>query len=497
MRVGLAGIFHETNTFCAEKTTEEAFTVWRGGAILERFQGTQTYIGGVLAGCEAAGSDVRPLLFAEAEPSGIIAHDAYRRMRDEIIDRLSKTLPVDALILTLHGAGVVDGIDDLEGDLCRAVRELVDSHVPLVVTLDLHAAITSEMVHAATLILGVNHYPHLDMYERGYEAAAIIPRLVSGEVKPIIHVERLPMLLVASSTIQAPTDASPPPAAQANELCRAHERRHDVLDVTFFHGFPYADTANTQACVMATTNDDLPLAKECAQEIADWVWKNRGSFSRSGYEPYEAVALALSTEGAPVIINETSDNPGAGTPGDGTYLLRAMLESEMRESACFGALHDPEVAALAHRVGPTATIDVELGGKSDDLHGKPVSVSAYIKSVTDGVFLLQAMSRGLKCELGPCARLQVGTIDIIVSSKRMQVFDPELFLLHGIDVTRCKVVGVKSSNHFRAGFEPIASAIITADSPGLSTLRLDYLPARTKTPRPIWPLDQDAVYSLR
>ena len=193
------------------------------------------------------------------------------------------------------------------------------------------------------------------------------------------------------------------------------------------------------------------------------------------------------------MINETSDNCGGGTPGDGTHLLRAMLKAKL-ESACFGFIVDPAVAAEAHAAGCGAAIEVSLGGKYDELHGAPIETRAYVKSLSDGRLVMQAMSKGAPINLGPMARLVVDGIDVIVASRRSQTFDPEPFLALGIDVNRYRIVALKSSNHFRAGFKDVAGAIVTADPPGLTTHHVEIFP-RNRAAAPLWPLHSHAHYA--
>ncbi|MGH2405412.1 MAG: MlrC C-terminal domain-containing protein [bacterium] len=206
-----------------------------------------------------------------------------------------------------------------------------------------------------------------------------------------------------------------------------------------------------------------------------------------------AEAVRAAASGGPVIINETSDNPGGGAPGGGTHLLRAMLAAGLTASA-FGTIYDPEVAEASHRAGAGATIRIRLGGKHDRMHGDPLDLEAYVKCLADGRFeLTTPMGRGWPVDLGKTARLVVGGLDIVVASKRTQVLDPGPFLLHGIDVARCRIVGLKSSAHFRAGFEGIAKRIVTADPPGITTSNLAHFPYK-RLRRPIYPLDPDAKY---
>ncbi|MFZ5823076.1 MAG: M81 family metallopeptidase [Bacillota bacterium] len=485
-RVALGGIVHETNTYCKGTTQLEEFRIWRGDEIIASNKGVRSYVGGMLDAAEALGATVLPTLYAVATPSGTIAADAYASMLTELLEGIRAAMPVDAVALSLHGAGVVEEIDDLEGHLCQRVRELVGPSVKIVVALDLHGNLTQAMADAVELSLGVHYYPHTDMYERGHEAVTLIPRLLSGELQPVTHVESIPMLLPTSTTDLYPAKA-------VNEVCWELERQPGMVDVTFFHGFPYTDIPQVGVHVVAIANGDRELARESARKVARWVWEHRDDFRPDTLTPEQAIARALAVDGGPVVINDTADNPGGGTPGDATHLLRAMLEAKL-ENACFGFIYDPEVAAQAHAAGVGATIQVKLGGKYDDLHGAPLELTAYVKSLTDGRFIRQSiMGRGARVDYGKMARLVVGGVDILVSSVRSQTVDAEVFLLHGIDVSRCKIVALKSSQHFRAAFEPIAREIITADSPGLTTLRVETF-ARERSPRPCWPLDPEYTY---
>jgi microcystin degradation protein MlrC len=292
---------------------------------------------------------------------------------------------------------------------------------------------------------------------------------------------RLPVLVPTTATSQSPV-------REINARCREWERRAGLLDCTFFHGFAHTDVPVVAAAVVAIAHDNPALAEEAAMDVARFAWGQREAFLRSAPGPAEAIRQALAAGGRPVVINETSDNPGGGAPGDGTHLLRALLEAKATDT-CFGFIWDPETAAQAHAAGTGTRLRVRLGGKTDTLHGAPIDTEAYVKGLTDGRFIQQSpMGRGAPVDLRRMARLVVGGVDVLVSSVRSQTLDPEVFLLHGIDVARYRIVALKSSQHFRAGFEPVAARIITADSPGLTTLDLATFPYR-RLARPVWPLD--------
>jgi len=484
-KIAVGGIFHESNTYCSDATPLGDFTVHRDEEITRSFAGTRTYIGGMLDGAEKVGASVVPLLFADAEPSGAIDASAYETLAAELLEKLSSALPVDAVGLALHGAGVVEGIDDLEGDISRRVRDVVGPDVPIVVTLDLHGNLTQDMADTVDVMLGVHYYPHTDPYERGVEAVELVPRLLSGELQPVTHLEFLPILVTSG---QSDSD----PILSANELCWRLEREMGLIDCTIFHGFAYCDIPEVGMNVVVCANGDRSLAEQAAKTVASWLWEHRAGLAPDLPYPEEAIARARVAEGRPVVINDCADNPGGGAPGDATHVLRAMIDAEL-ENACFGFIYDPEVADAAHAAGTGATIAVKLGGKHDDLHGDPIEAEAYVKGLTDGRFTYRKIHAGVEEDLGRTARLVIGGIDVIVGSARTQTFDPELFLLHGIDVTRYDIVALKSTHHFRAGFADLAAEIVTADSPGLTTYRISAFP-RVRSPWRMWPTDSDAPY---
>jgi microcystin degradation protein MlrC len=489
-RIAIGEISHETNTFCPP-TTLEMFRDrhWdHGEEIMTRERGTRTYLGGMIEAGERLGVTVIPTFAASTEPWGTITREAYDTMVAELVRGIQRAMPLDAICLGLHGAGVAEGITDLESGVLEAIRKVVGDALPVAVTLDLHGNITPRMVSLATALFGVHEYPHTDAHERGQEAMAFLLRVVQGESTPAMAIEALPLLIPASPSALEP-------ARTINTFCHQWEQQPGMIDCAFFHGFSQTDIPEAGATVVAVAERDADLARRVARAVAREVWARRDAFQVKFPQPGEAVAQAVRLAGSatPVVINEMSDNPGGGAPGDGTHLLRAMLAADLCESA-FGTLYDPEVADAAHRAGAGATLRVRLGGKHDRLHGDPLDLEVYVKSLTDGRFKLSTpMGQGSPVNLGKMARLACGGVDVVVASKRTQVLDPEPFVLQGIDVTRCRIVGLKSSAHFRAGFSWIAKHIVTTDPPGISTSNLSSFQYR-RLRRPIYPLDQDAMY---
>ncbi len=490
MRIAIAGISHETNTYCDSPTTRADFYELRGDRILTTL-GQESDLGGAVSACERLAVEAVPILFVSAQPSGTIEHETYQAFKAEIIDALASTGAIDGLVLCLHGAGVVDGIEDMEADLVSAIRDLVGRDLPIAASFDLHGNVTQEMADLLDGTFACHHYPHVDLHERAAEAVALVVRMAREGIRPTSVVTHLPMLLPTTTTF-----IDPGKSRLAKIL--AAEAEDGVIDVSWFHGFPYTDVAHVGTYIVVTTEGDRDQAARIGRVLASELWHDRALFEPNSLTAEEAVTEAVNLPwqagAGPIVIHETSDNCGGGAPGDGTHLLRAMLDAKLAE-ACFGFIVDAEVAALAHNAGVGQTIHVSLGGKTDDLHGDPLELTVYVKALHDGRITLQSMFRGAPLNLGPMARLQPAEsgVEIIVASRRSQTFDPEPFLALGMDVNLYHFVALKSSNHFRAGFQDLASAIVTADPPGLTTHHIEVFP-RQRASRPLWPIDERAEY---
>ncbi|MDX0967874.1 M81 family metallopeptidase [Sinorhizobium medicae] len=486
LKIAIGGIEHETNTHRTADADLSDFKITRGHAILAANEGVRSYVGGMLDAAASIGASVVPLIHAQAEPAGIISLGAYEQLVRELLEGLRSALPVDAVGLALHGAGIARGAENIEVDICRRVRQVVGSDVKVVITLDLHGNLSPELFELVDAAFGTKDSPHTDMFERGEDAIKILPGLIGGNIVPKIHIEKLPLLLTPVTTMKDAT-------AAINQMCRTFEEDADIIACTFFHGFPYADTRFGGASVLAVANGSMQKAQSAAKSVARFIWNSRADIPAKTFAPEAAIKHALAEKNGPVAVLDGADNTGGGCPGDGTYLLRAMLEAKL-SGACFGVMCDPEVVSLAHETGVGATVDVQLGGKSDRLHGEPIAARAYVKTLTDGSFVRRSpMGKGTHDYVGRTARLQIGGVDVVVVSERYQPYDPEIFSLHGIDVRRASVVGLKSTNHWRAGFDGIIRSDYLADSPGLMSQDLTLF-SHERAPRPIWPLDKDTTY---
>jgi len=484
MRIAIGEFAHETNTFCPGFTELDAFQStfwWEGEDVITRNRGVRNDLGGMIDAGEGLGIELIPTLATTTQPSATVSRSAYETIRDTLFRHIQAAGELDAICLALHGAGSADGIEDMEGTFLAELRELVGTEIPIVVSLDLHGNTTDAMLEHANALFYCHAYPHIDTYDRGAEALRIAARIVKGEVRPVKHLRKLPLIIPPSTTFTGP-------AKVINERCLQWEEQPGLIDCSFTHGFPHTDVSVIVTSILVTTDGDPALAERVAQDVGDLVLETVEDFRQALPGAEEAIAQALAATDLPVIVAEVSDNPGGGAPGSGTHLLRALLAAN-EPKTCFGFVWDPETAAQAHAAGPGATIQVRLGGFTDDLHGAPVEAEAYVKSTTDGRFILtNPMGAGGEVNLGKMARLVIGNVDVIVGSNRAQTLDDQLFLLHGIDVRTMRIVAIKSQQHFRGGFQQLAGTIIRTDTPGFTTSNLSNLPFE-HIHRPIWPLD--------
>ena len=508
IRIASGGVQHETNTFAAAPTTLADFARDNGGdpdftggdAILNRYRSTGSIHGGIIDAAGAAGVKLLPLLCADAHPGGVVQQEAFDGLLGRFLDRLGRVLPVDGVLLDLHGAMVTDEHEDAEGAFIDAVRRLTGPEVPIFVTLDMHANVTERMARLSDVIVGFQTYPHVDMHDRGREAVELLVRTIRGEVKPVQAYRQLPLLTLApmQCTLREPMQST-------MQGVRAMVRDHELLTATVSMGFPFADIADAGVAVLVTSDDDAALAERHSDELADRIWQLRDDLEPKLTTIEQAVRFAMEhdegPEAGPVIFADGSDNPGGGAPADGTVALKALIESGFN-GAVVGVLCDPQTVAQAHASGVGAVIDAQIGGKTDDRHGEPIRTRARVRTLCDGRFVYRGpMRHGMQDDFGAMARLSVGGanrgidsgidqgIDVVVSTNRIQVFDAEMLRIAGVNPQSCRLLVLKSAVHFRADFARFASAIFDGDTPGIHRpdfTGFDYRKLR----RPIYPIDQ-------
>lgn len=477
MRIAIAGFYHETNSFGSVPVTPEVLRQCTAeqDALRRNFDGVRTYLGGIIDEAREQRVELVPAAMYLLNPSGPITRETFEQARDRIVSLVCEyhaQQPLDGIMLAMHGAAVADGYPDAEAEVFRAIRETLGSEIPIAVCLDLHGNISDEMVDAVNILIGVRSYPHIDEYDTGREAFSMLCGTVRSGRFPCKRLIKLPWLL--STAFGVTTEGTP--GGDVRQFCLDREAADpDLLRATVFHGFPYSDipAAGVSIVTMAATQE---AADRNALEIAKYVWSRRRDFTAEINSAAEAVDKALAYPEGPVLINESSDNPGGGTPGDGTYLLRELLQRDV--DAAFGFIYDAEVAAQAAAAGVGAHIRCRLGGKTDSLHGKPIEIEdAYVRSVCDGEYIRRPpMGEGKRVCLGTTVCLQVGRVSIVVAGLRTQTFDDGPFRIAGVDWQTKRILALKSSQHFKGWWADKVKAIVPCDSPGVHGANVACLP---------------------
>jgi len=475
MRIAIGGISHETSTFANTPTTlrdfENDIGLFRGSQIFEQFCGSHTSpnmcIGGFIEAAQIHGFEAVPLLWTFAYPSGLIVRSDYETMKAEFLDRLEcaeANAPIDGVLLDLHGAMVIEGIDDGDGDFIASVRQRIGPDRPIMVTQDLHGNHTRQRVVEADAIIGFDTYPHIDMAERGREAATLIVQTLRGEIHPVMALRRIPILW--SSACQV---TSHQPMQCAIAKIHQMEQRPGIISITLATGFPWADVPEMGASVIVVADGNEALARTVADDIGDWVWEHRHRWHCKPTTVYEALQAGERIGKYPIILADQADNTGGGAPGDSTEVLDTFLKIGL-EQALILYIVDPHVADKAHAAGVGARISVAIGGKSDPVQGPPVHMDCEVVALADGAFTYDGpMWSGLSSNMGRSAWLRQDGVSVVVVHAREQPLDTSFVRTLGIDCTAMKYISVKSAVHFRSGFEEFAGSIHSVNARAIHT----------------------------
>jgi microcystin degradation protein MlrC len=489
----MAGFRHETNTFSTLPTDMAAFearALYRGAEIERAYQGTQTEMAAFFDACPRHGWTPVPVLAADATPSGKVTRHAFETFTNEILAALDAEAPIDALFLPLHGAMVTEHEEDGEGALLEALRAKVGRALPIAVTLDLHANVTERMAALADIIVSYRTYPHVDQYQVTTEALDLLARTLAGEIAPQCTVARGALL----DGVDHGRTTAPGPMTEVLASAAKFGAEPGVLSVSINAGFPWADIRDAGPSAVVVGDGDQARYAEIAEALMAEAWDKRHRLTIQTVSVAEAMAAVkpVGSGAGPVVLADYADNPGGGAYGDSVGLLAGMIAAGL-ENAAYATMYDPEAAALCARAGAGAAVALTLGGKLDPRFGAPLQVTGTVTRLTDGRLTFDGpMNAGVSVDMGPTAVLEIasglGTIEVVVTSGRFQAYDRQFFLHAGIDPAAKSVVAVKSAQHFRAAFAPIARDIIVVDGGGLTSANFKELPFE-KLRRPIYPLD--------
>lgn len=483
MRVFTAALATETNTFGPMPTGLKSFRD-RGYFKAGTHPDVLTFFAGPLWAARQRGRElgwtVVEGMVAAAQPSGITTREAWDLLREELLADLRAAMPVDMVVLGLHGAMVADGCDDCEGELLRQVRAIVGPKVVVGAELDLHNHLTDAMVTNADLLISFKEYPHIDIAERAFELVDLCAATVRGEIRPQPAVADTGSVLIIHTTRE--------PARGYVDRMQALEGKDGVLSVSLTHGFPWGDVPEmgTKLLVYTDAGQDPGGARGCAlaQRLADELMGLRQALQPEYLGIDAAIDAALAEPGAgttrgPVVLADKSDNPGGGAAGDSTFILRRLVERGVVPAA-LGPLWDPLAVYLAFDAGVGARLPMRLGGKIGPMSGDPLDVQCTVRALKSDMWMTGLA--GTPLPLGDCALVDAQGVLVVLITLRNQAMGTDLFTQLGVPLERQRAVVVKSSQHFHAAYAPLASKVLYVDAPGSVSTDLRALPF-TKVPR--------------
>ncbi len=495
-RVLTGFIFHETATFSRRPTTLDDFRnnlLVFGDAIAEQTAGSNLEPAGFLKAAAKYDWQLIHTVAATATPSGPVTRDAWQICAGELLKVASAhTSKIDGVLLGLHGAMATEDDFDAEGLLLEKLRHILGPDIPIAATLDLHANVTDRMVANVDILCAYRTYPHVDQIPTVLRAADILDRAMKGRVHPKTLVARRAMVTGLDHGRTTVTNPMTELLAEAETL---EDQNDKLLTISICAGFRLTDLEQAGPSVTITSDDEDLSYAVMADHFMDYAWEQR-HFDSNSYLTVDAcmaetTALLTADRNAPagpIVIADHADNPGAGAYGDSTFLLKGMLDAGL-DNAAFATLYDPKAAQQLAAAGEGANLSLFIGGKTDPQYGPPLFVSGRVQAITDGQYLATGpYAKGIRQNLGLTIVFRVGGIDILIVSNCVQVTELETFSHAGIDVTQKDVIAVKSMQHFRAAYEPVARQVLIVDCGALASEDISKRPYQNLR-RPIYPLD--------
>lgn len=491
MRIAIGQLWQESNTFNPLPTTREAFEqfgVLRGTELVERMADTNE-LGGFIQSLRAwpERPEIVGLVRLPAWPCGAATWETFEWLRRELTEALARRLPVDAVLLALHGSMVADGAPDVEGEVLQAMRQQLGPTTPLVATLDLHANVTRKMVESADALVLYHTIPHVDTFETGQRGAAVLRRILTGGARPVTAFQKLPLVVPAErANTQDPASVSHGLRRQLQEL----EADPRILAAGLATVQPWLDIPELGSAVVVVADRDAALARSSCSRLAAEVWQRRRDYLPELVPVAEAVRQAHDlAEGGLVVLSDSADSTTSGAPGDSTHVLAELLKYHWPRPALV-TLVAPEVVEEARRHGVGAELTTPLGGVRDSRFSRPLTLTAQVAGLFDARFVLSGhLARNLAIDMGPSAVLRHGNVHVIVTSRSGPHFAPELFRAAGLDPFAASVLVAKSPCGFRAAYEQKSRKILLVRAPGCAPSDFwhhDYRYIR----RPLWPWDE-------
>jgi len=496
MKFAVGSLIFECNTFSLHKTDLKYFEnhgyLLFGDEIIERHKGVRNELAGFINAGKKNNIEIFPTCAAWALPHGIVEFSTYERLKDQFLSRIKNFEHTEGVYLALHGSMVAEGIDDVEGDLIRNVRRLIGKK-PLIISLDFHANVTEKMVKNADILIGYNSFPHTNMYEVGQKAAALACECYDK----IEDLKRVFIKIPMIAPLERMTTVNGEPMARIINEIKNLEEEEGILCVSFFGVHCWLDIENMGSSIVAIVSKErCGYAQREISRIATSFWNNRELFfDVKLYSPQKAIKEALKTKDRPVVLNESSDNVGAGATGDSTHVLRALLDMSVKEPTIL-TIVDPEAVEEATEVGVGHCIELSIGGKIDRRFSEPIKVRGKVRTIFDGRYKYTGpVYHGVETSMGKTVVLEINN-NIFVELTELPVFtiDPEHYRCVGLFPERMKLVVIKSQGSFKASYDKISDKVFYLDTPGISSANITRLPFGKVKKNELYPFNRSLIF---
>lgn len=473
MHIGIACFMHESNTFAVKPTTLEQYRVDVGQAVIDRYANTFHEMAGFIAGAAEFGYILHPLIAADATPAGPLTAETYETLVGHLLDALKKALPLDGLLLALHGAMVAEAFPQADAETVRRVRAAVGPDFPVVVTHDYHGNVPEELAAAANALVIYKTTPHIDQRERGLQAASILVRTIRKEIKPAMAIAKPEVLfnIVYHNT-------SRPPMQPLMQAAIALEQEAGILACSIAAGYQYADVPAMGPSIVVVTDNDLARAQREAERLSKMMWAIRDQLKPKVPDPVTAVRRAMAGPHYPIGLMDLGDNVGGGSAADATVLLKTLIEEGAQGWVV--TIYDPEVVAACIQAGIGAILTLPIGGKTDDMHGPTLTITGQVRTLHDGSYMETERRHGggRYFNQGLTAVLEVNRTTpesgglLILTSKRSMPMSIHQITCVGIQPQQQHILVAKGAVAPRAAYEPVCAEIIEVDTPGATSISI-------------------------
>jgi len=493
MKLVIGSFMQETNSFSTFKTDIQSFKEREflvGDEIILSNSKKGTEIGAFIKVAEKESIELLPLVSAYAGAGGIVTAETYQKIKMLFLEKLRKIKQFNGVLLALHGAMAVEGLDDPEGDFLEAIRTQIGKHIPIVSSFDLHANFTRKMMVNLDALTSYNTHPHIDIFQTGERAINIMISILKKKIKPTIAMKRLPMIEASSETTRGPL-------GEAMKRAKFIEKESGVISTAIFAVQPWLDLYDTGFSIVVVTDNNLDLAQRKANEIAQMLWESRKRFIVKELTVEEALTRVREIEGGPIVFSDVANSPSGGASADNTYILKKLIDMKLKFPKAL-TITDFEAVQKCIKKGVGEKIKLEVGGKIDKNFSKPLLVSGYIKTTSDGKYYNKGKyNPGVLENMGKTVVLVINrNIFLVITELCAITIDPEQFISLGISPKEMKIIVVKSVSDFRANYGPFAKEIIMLDTPGPCSSNLIGLPFKN-IKRPMYPWDQMDDFKLK